>query len=492
MFERFTQADTSITRQYGGTGLGLAICHQLVEIMGGTLTVSSLEGHGSSFVVKLVLPLVSLQDDESCKDVLQGVSMLYFRTPSASADLIEQWLDSHEVSYQVCSSLAELLALRRRHQHFNALLVDTTVAEAVYLKNQLTPDLLEGISHKILVCPYSQQNEAKENLSDDFSHILYRPLSYSHLHSVLRQVDSTSSQNSADSTLIGPCLYEQSRVLLVEDNPTNLVVAQQMLDRLGIRTSVAGNGQEAIDMLEDTHFDLVLMDCQMPVMDGYQATRLIRGNNSEVLDHKIPIVAMTAHALAGDKEKCLAAGMNDYMTKPITLDRVEEVLKCWLKGLHMDNQDGDEVCREDKLDVTVTYSPETSPPGIKGLASEESIPAFDREHLASLLMNDPALIKQVIKTFLNDIPGSMERMHTALDRNEWLKVGQYAHKVKGAAANVGGMQLNKLAYELETASKLDQPDREVLMTLLSDIESSFWVLASALEEKLKEIDTCKS
>lgn len=512
LFERFTQADTSITRRYGGTGLGLAICHQLVEMMGGALTVSSLKGHGSSFVVKLILPLVAgLEEDAKGSDSLQGLSVLYFRTPSASADLIEQWFDSLGVDFQVYSGFSDWSAMHRQNQHFNVLLVDTTVAEAIYLINQLTPDLVAGISHKILVCPYSQQSDAKESLEDDFDHILYRPISYNHLHSVLKQVAEGFSSGVMENNQTNPCLNGQYRVLLVEDNPTNLVVAQQMLDRLGLMTSVVENGQDAIEMLAEAHFDLVFMDCQMPVMDGYQATQLIRSGKRKVLDYQIPIVAMTAHALIGDKEKCLAAGMNDYMTKPITLERVEEVLNCWLPGYQasadhppdkMDHIAKSSAVKEVRQEVvsigiepsSVAESEITLSEDIpsKEDISDQSIPIFDSDHLSSLLMNDPALITQVVKTFLADVPGNVERMYAAFDCNEWQQVGQYAHKLKGASANVGGMRLNKLAYELEMASKSDQLDRDVLMALLAEIEPCFQALTTALDNKLKEIGACKS
>ncbi len=502
LFERFTQADTSITRQYGGTGLGLAISHQLVNMMDGTLTVSSMEGHGSSFVVRLVLPAVSdlLLEDQVDGNGVSGLSVLYFRAPSASADLVEQWFEGNDVGYQVCSGLAELAAVEKRQYRFNVLLVDTSVAEALYLKPHFLAQWLSDVTCRILITPYSQQNEVTD-LSNLFNHQLYRPISLRQLDSVLNQA-SQAVEALPKQDVRSTCIDRRCRVLLVEDNPTNLVVAQEMLARLGIETCEAGNGQEALDRLSKEHFDLVLMDCQMPVMDGYKATQLIRSEQSRVLNHEVPIVAMTAHALAGDKEKCLAVGMNDYIAKPVTLSAIETVLARWLS--------------EEKVPDTVNFSATnshsafteadengTSESGIEtdseaemgGEAKDdntkdpkEGCQIFDEAHLTSLLLNDRVLINKVITTFLADMPHNFDMLKQAFQDGEYTIVCKQAHKIKGASANVGGIRLNQLACEIETLSKTDRPDVAQLGALLAEMESCFQQLTEALEKKQQEID----
>ncbi|MBB1487593.1 CHASE domain-containing protein [Oceanospirillum sediminis] len=328
LFERFTQADSSITREYGGTGLGLAICHQLLKMMGGNIQVSSLQGHGSSFDVHLTLPMahdIPVHSTETNNRLYDSVNMLYIRTPSVTSQRMEQCLDEHCINYTAVS-VSHKLTLS---PDVNTLLVDCTVAEAIYLVDQQAELLTSDQLCTLFISPYNQQSEAHEKLSGYFDHILHRPIPYRHLLQLLAHSRPVTQRNEPISESSAPS-YQGRHVLVVEDNQTNRTVIEQMFRQRDIQVSVAKNGQEAIDILKTSHFDVVFMDCQMPVMDGYQATAIIRSDSSQVQNHAIPIIAVTAHALAGDREKCLAAGMDDYLPKPVTEESLKEILDKWL------------------------------------------------------------------------------------------------------------------------------------------------------------------
>ena len=328
LFERFTQADGSITREYGGTGLGLAICHQLLKMMGGSIQVSSLQGHGASFEVQLTLPMahdISAHSTEANNKLYDSVNMLYIRTPSVTSQLLEQCLNEHRINYTAVPA-SQKLSLS---PGVNTLLVDCTVAEAIYLVDQESETLRSDQLCTLFISPYSQQSEAHEKLSGYFDHILHRPVPYRHLLQLLAHTRAVPLQDEVVSENSTPS-YQGCHVLLVEDNQTNRTVIEQMFRQRDIQVSVAKNGQEAIDILKTSHFDVVFMDCQMPVMDGYQATAIIRSDTSQVQNHAIPIIAVTAHALTGDREKCLAAGMDDYLPKPVTEENLKAILDKWL------------------------------------------------------------------------------------------------------------------------------------------------------------------
>jgi CheY-like chemotaxis protein len=248
------------------------------------------------------------------------------------------------------------------------------------------------------------------------------------------------------------------RVLIAEDNPTNQKVALGILRRLGCRADCVANGKEAIRALETVPYDFVLMDCQMPEMDGYEATRQIRSPESAVLDHSIPIIAMTANALAGDRKKCIDAGMNDYISKPVRPGDLGALIRKWAgKGART-------VAAEEDAqgEIAPTAGPEEGP-----LASDEekksgpftdvgppAAPVFDRDGLLDRLMGDEDLAVDIVGGFVEDMAGQME----SIRNNEALRADgeafvRLAHTVKGACANVGAMAMREVAREMEEKAR---------------------------------------
>ena len=263
---------------------------------------------------------------------------------------------------------------------------------------------------------------------------------------------------------------DNSRILLVEDNVTNQEVASGLLRRLGWRADVSGNGKEAVRALEAQPYDLVLMDVQMPEMDGYEATRMIRDPRSLVLNHNVPIIATTAHAMSGDAQKCLDAGMSDYISKPIDPKKLAEVVEKWLKRkVH---------CVDEKASVQAASVVHPAAPELR-----DEVLVFNRESFLTRMMKDEGLAREIATTFLEELPALLGKLKEALDRKDLDAVWKQAHKLKGSAANVGGEALQDVASHIEKAGKAG--DLTEVVNRIADLESHAERLGSALQQFTK-------
>jgi len=255
------------------------------------------------------------------------------------------------------------------------------------------------------------------------------------------------------------------------------MVSLEILEKLGYRADAVADGKEAIDALRRLPYDLVLMDCQMPELDGFEATRRIRSGQSQVINPAIPIIAITAYAMKGDRERCLAAGMNDYLSKPIQPEELARALDHWLAKT-LDAEDGDGA-------VLDACAPSESSPGLParsgdtmGEAPAEEV-IFDRDGFLNRAMGDESLARKLMNGFLADVPVQIEKLKAAIDAGDSRLGGQQAHGIKGAAANLGGMALQGVAFSMELAGKAG--DLEALRILLPDLQKRFAVLKDAME-----------
>ncbi len=313
IFQPFAQAEIAITREYGGTGLGLALTRRLCEAMHGKLSLQSKEGFGSEFCAELPLPA---HTPASTQPVLEGRIVALTPASSGLQQMLSQWLPTWGLSYQRLDTDASLLGVQ----------ADLLISDC--------PECLPGMRPAIgtavlLVTAYGNflPHEQAQRLMPLMQ--IARPLARNGLLQVLRHTLYSDDSALQGSTQKQPEREGTARVLLVEDNPVNQMVAKGMLVKLGYQVQVAAHGAEALEMLEQEPIDLILMDCNMPVMDGYEASRRIRNNGRWL---QLPIIALTANALPDDRERCRAAGMNDYLAKPFRREELAAMLDTWLPG----------------------------------------------------------------------------------------------------------------------------------------------------------------
>jgi CheY-like chemotaxis protein len=345
IFERFTQADSSNTRSFGGTGIGLAICRRLMNMMGGSVGVKSEVGVGSEFWMLLPLPFPF--DPNAAPPTHPAAANRKVAVVGAS-DLAWQMLDEQLGAWGAqavrAGSTAEAAALvadaRVSGAPVHALLVDAFVSDAqarAELAQSLRRDMGDARPRLILI-------ETPGNPAFGFTSewalwdaILVKPLRNTLLLEALSGVtpeaagsgdDSRASGTGPQAGLRGADRTTRTRVLLAEDNPVNQVVVVRMLEKMGCRVNVAANGREAVEMLSEIPFDMVFLDCQMPEMDGFQATAEIRRGKRA----RVPVVGLTAYAMEGERERCFAAGMDDYITKPVKARELGNALLRWLGG----------------------------------------------------------------------------------------------------------------------------------------------------------------
>lgn len=333
IFEKFSQADTSTTREFGGTGLGLALCRQLTRLMDGNIGVTSEYGKGSTFWFEIFF-------QEAAKEPVHVFSehhakpLLLALEPS---DVMQQALNCYAqhlgVRLDILGDIEQVHdALGSAGAHFDGLLVDLAAGLDV-VKSLLGSSLVQTHfpAHKILLLGSALQRQRFHELTSFPYAVILKPLRNERLRDALQALLSSQGVTRKQAaTPVVPLLDGRRRLLVVEDNVVNQQVARGRLEKMGYEVVVVENGAAALDLLQQESFDLIFMDCQMPVLDGYQTTRRIRLDSANPAATR-PIIAMTAHAMAGDREQCLKAGMDDYVAKPFKTEELRMILERWLK-----------------------------------------------------------------------------------------------------------------------------------------------------------------
>ena len=343
LFTPFNQLDSSTTRQYGGTGLGLAITRQLVELMGGEIGVESRPGRGATFTFTAVFANSQLDVAPAADPGLTGLRVLVVDDRESGRQLIRTMLESWGCRcVDVANAESALAALREaatRQEPFDVALVDLRMpdVDGLELGRRINERGDADATRVVLMSSLGDRGDGSQIAETGFAGYVDKPLRRSRLLSCLERVLGRSEPAPAvgarakkANAAVSATRKSQMRILLCEDNPTNQLVAIKMLEKLGYRADTVANGKEAVAALRETHYDLVLMDCQMPVMDGFEATRRIRNLQASESGARVPIIAMTAHAMKGDRERCLEAGMDDYLSKPVHCGTLSEIMAHWL------------------------------------------------------------------------------------------------------------------------------------------------------------------
>jgi len=437
IFEAFSQADMSTTREYGGTGLGLSICAPLVRLMGGELSVESEKGKGSRFFfVAQFAKATSASAKKSfvgTSDALEGKRILVVDDSAVNRRLLQQLLHRWKALPAVASSGAEALILfadaRRRGDPFHICLLDyhMPAMDGVELAARLREDASLHAPPLILLSSSKISLDKRECESLGIVRSVLKPIRMRTLYNVIAETLGLGKvRPRAGEEKVDTVLRSGLHILLVEDNPVNQMLAQRVLERAGHRILVVNNGQEALDRTADVDFDLVLMDLQMPIMGGLEATERIRQRERESGKHLV-IVAMTAHAMQGDREKCLEAGMDGYVSKPIRTIELEAEM----------NRAMNEVGR------------------LKAKDSAGQSQTVDTGELLSRIEGDLVLLAQLLELYRLDCPRQIEALGSAIETESAEEARRVAHTLKGVLANLAAPRGRALAAQLEqlTANK---------------------------------------
>ncbi len=470
LFGKFYQVDASTTREYEGTGLGLAISKQLVEMMGGDIGVKSKEGAGSEFWFRLPLSKqTEIPHNKGNSSEIIDTHILIVDDNATNREILNKRLTSWgarvEEAVDGATALQALYSACEIEDKYQAVILDMHMpgmdgeSVARFIK---TDDKLKSIPLVMLSSLGQRPNIRNSNRY--FTAYLNKPVRQRELHDVLTGIFSSEKKRNKeqnDVTVCSPSEKQRNnlRILLAEDNIVNQKVVQGMLSKLGYHADTVANGIEAVKALEIIPYDLVLMDVQMPEMDGLEATRFIRNHRSKVLDPEIPVIAMTAYAMKGDKERCLESGMNDYLSKPVSLQSLMELLEKWQGILQKD------IALYDVFSVNKKGSNDS--------------PVFDRKTFFERLMNDRVLCQRLIEIFLEDMPERLKNLQESIDKRETENVGKFAHKIKGASANIGGMALSNVASDMEIAGTKQQIDK--MDILMQELEKQYDLLVEELK-----------
>ncbi len=450
VFDPFTQIDASTTRNYGGTGLGLTISSRLVSMMGGRMWVESEIGNGSQFhftvQVQPVFP-ASFSDTPIGADKIRKVRILVVDDNSTNRRILEDLLTRWEVETNAVESgeraLSELIFAHEKNQPYQILLTDMQMPEmdGFRLVEEIRrhPRLAE--TAVIMLSSAHHGGFADKCRALGITSYLFKPIRKEELLAALLRVQGQETEKAKQVPIATPApkpLNAGLDVLLVEDNRVNQAVAMQMLEKMGHSITIANTGAEALSQLAAGSFDLVFMDVQMPVMDGIEATRRIRNQELNTGAH-VPIIAMTAHAMKGDRERCLEAGMDGYVSKPINKtalqSAMDEVMR--LRGIN-----------EPKPEMEAQKAP-----------AGESRLSVNTDVLLERLGGDEKLLYEVIDIFLDEAPKSLEKLRSALMRGDAEATERLAHSIKGELGYLGIDEVSRQARELEENGRNGEIER---------------------------------
>ena len=503
LFDSFSQVDASTTRKYGGTGLGLAICKKLCELMDGDISVHSEPGKGSCFEVNLLLEKSNQLQQIIPQVDMQALNLLIVDDNATNREVLRGQLEHWGAMVVDAKNGEEAIAVcEKRIQQtdtpfFDIAFLDMQMPgmDGAELGKVLKADPRYSAMKLVIMTSIGDHSDARYFAEMGFSAYFPKPATTSDLFDALAVVTEggdalqqarplvthhylktlVHNKNESATRYRSKDWSANTRLLLVEDNQMNQLVATGILNEYDLQADIAGNGLEALNSLQqapqEAPYTLVLMDCQMPEMDGYEASRQIRAGKAGERYKTIPIIAMTANAMVGDREKCLDAGMSDYLSKPIDPDVFLAKLRQWLP----DGQDQHPDKYLSKNSETNTIEPELT--------------VWDKKAVLQRAMGKKDLLNTLIDIFFTQMPERMAKLQLAIDSGNTEQVHFLTHTIKGMAANISGLQLQQQADLMESAAKEGNKDK--LAELMPDMKQASEQLMQCFE-KYKSEQTCSS
>ena len=466
LFRSFSQVDASTTRKYGGTGLGLAISKQLTDMMGGQIGVESREGQGSTFW--FVLELEKQAGDAAPPEMpvsIRDKRVLAVDDNATNRAILRTQLTAWGCRVAEAADAEQTLTLLQEAAEvdpFHLVLLDKQLPDrdGDRLGQEIKDNPRLSSLPLVMITSAGQRGDAVQMKKIGFAAYLTKPVKQSHLYDCLTTVLGHSAKPEEPSPralvtrhTLAEARKRKARILLAEDNVVNQKVALHVLQRLGYHADAVANGKEALEAVELIPYDLILMDCQMPEMDGFEATREIR--RREGTARHTPIIALTAHVMKGDRDKCLESGMDEYLPKPIQPEELATVVQRWIK---------------------------TEPPPGQSSALESAQPV-KLERLYETADGDEAFVQELIALFLKDTEARLSQLKQFLQQGDAEKARREAHTVKGACANFGADRMANIADSFRRLAHID--DLQQAAAEMESLEAEFERVRSYLAERGK-------